>query len=187
MPRAVLPWIPLALALSLLSLAACLTSPPPPPAPPVPPAGTGEELAPAHRELRALAGDWEVTVTAPGREAPLGSGRARLVPLHGGRFLRLEVELELQGRPLTSTGHLGHDTRMREWQALWLSGVSNGMALLRGRGDLERGVDLVGELRGVRGRSRLRLVGPDELRVETFGPGPDGGERLLRTTTYVRR
>ena len=39
---------------------------------------------------------------------------------------------------------------------------------------------------GVRGRSVLTGEGPDAFRLETFGPGPDGRERLLRTSRYVR-
>ena len=60
------------------------------------------------------------------------------------------------------------------------------MSLLSGGGALERGVQLVGQRGGVRGRSVLTVEGPDAFRLETFGPGPDGRERLLRTSRYVR-
>jgi len=175
-------------ALAPLLLVSCLTPLSPPSRPYLPVVDPGPAAAPveAHEALASLAGSWAVTVTAPGQDAPVGGGSARIEALHGGRYLRLEVALDLDGRPLVLTGHLGHDAERGEWQALWLSDLSTGMSLLSGGGDLERGVQLVGQRGGVRGRSVLTVEGPDAFRLETFGPGPDGRERLLRTSRYVR-
>lgn len=174
------------LAASLLGLVACLSTPAPSSGAEVVP-GAAELPGEQHHDLAALAGDWQVTVTAPGEAEPLGAGWAQIESLHDGRFLRLTVHLVLGGQSMTLTGHLGHDRESGEWQALWLSDLSTGMSLLRGRGDLARGVNLVGVRGGVRGRSVLTVSGPNEFGVETHGPGPDGGERLLRRSDYVRR
>ena len=128
-----------------------------------------------------------MTVSAPGQDQPIGVGEATLEAVHGGRFLRLTVNLSLEGRTVDLTGHLGYDRAGGEWQALWLSDLSTGMSLLRGTGELGRGVSLVGVRGGLRGRSVLTVSGPDRFRVETYGPGEDGRERLLRRSDYLRR
>jgi Protein of unknown function (DUF1579) len=177
------PWL-------LLLVAACAAPPPstsPAPVAPTLPGNSAQGPGPAHSQLAALEGDYAVTVTSPGRDAPVGEGSARLSSLHGGRFLRLEVQLELEGTPVRLTGHLGFDGASQEWQALWLSDLSTGMSLLRGRGQLEQGVHLRGEQAGVSGRSILRVRTPTGFSLATYGRGPDGRERLLRTSTYVRK
>jgi hypothetical protein len=171
-----------------LGLTGCLDVPPPAPTPgPGAVPGTAGTPGEPHVALAELAGDWRVTVTTPGQEQPLGGGTATLESLHQGRFLRLTVDLTLGAQPVSLTGHLGYDRGSGEWQALWLSDLSTGMSLLRGTGELARGVSLAGVRGGLRGRSVLTVHGPNRFRVETFGPGGDGRERLLRRSDYVRR
>ena len=141
----------------------------------------------AHRVLDPLAGEWHVTVEMPGRAEPIGEGEARLAWVHGGLFLRWDVALELDGRPLELTGYLGHDRARDRYQALWLSDLASGMTLLEGRGDLDgRGLVLGGVSAEAAGQSRLRLTDPDTLVVESFGFDAEERAVLLRRTTYRR-
>jgi len=137
--------------------------------------------------LVELAGTWTIEVRAPGVERPVGQGRGRLQALHGGRFLRLEVALDLEGSPFALTGHLGFDPQRGEYQALWLSDLAAGMSLLRGGGELDgRGITLRADDAQELGKSVLRRLDPDTFLLETWGVGPDRRERLLRTSTYRR-
>ncbi len=176
----------LALPFCLILLAGCLSSPPPETGP-ADLSATPQTPGTSHAELAQLAGEWSVTVTAPGSASPVGVGEARIQALHGQRFLRLEVELTVDGRPLTLTGHVGRVDSSGQWQALWLSNLSTGMSLLRGRGRLSRGVEFVGEADGVRGKSVLRVLSEDSFQYQTYGVAEDGGFRLLRTSEYVRK
>lgn len=143
---------------------------------------------PRHSALEPLVGDWDLSVTVPGRSEIAGRGLARVVPVHGGLFLRIDEALELAGEPVTLTGYLGHDLESGDYQALWLSDLSSGMTLLVGRGDLRAGgLELRGRSAQAAGRSLWRFVDDDHLVVESRGPGPDGAERLLRRTDWTRR
>ena len=184
--------------LPLLLLSGCLSSPTAPPPSAVsrqeaqlPPALLSEallsEVGPQHALLASLAGEWLVRVERPGSSEPVGRGTARLTPLLGERFLQLEVQLTLGEQPLELRGFFGFDRAQDRWQALWLSDMGLGMSLLSGSGRPERGVVLRGEQGGIAGRSVWTVTGPESFRFETYVPGPDGRERLLRTSTYIRR
>lgn len=182
------------LALSLLALSACVgppRRPAPPPARPelaraVEAAAALQVPGPEHASLARLVGDWEVTVeVAPGET--LGGGTARIHETHGGRFVRFDLELELAGEPTTLTGWFGYDRVGEHYQALWLSNLATGMALLRGRGVLDDGgILLYGASAAARGRTRLLLREDGVLEVSSSGVGPDGEEKLLRRSRYVR-
>ena len=178
----------------MLLCTACLSSPEPTHG--VEPIGIGvdgespvpvEELTgEVHRTLASLVGAWDVTITASEGSA-VGGGAAALSLVHGGRFLRLDLDLLVREAQVRSTGHLGYDPSRDAWQALWLSDLSDRMSLLEGRGSLARGVRLSGEEAGVRGRSVITLESPDRLVVRTYGVGADGRDALIRTSEYLRR
>lgn len=141
----------------------------------------------AHATLGPLAGDWIVTVEIPGREEPIGTGTARLTWVHAGLFLRWDVSLELDGQDLQLTGYMGHDPVRDRYQALWLSDLASGMTLLEGRGEIQgRGLVLGGASTEAAGQSRLRLIDPNTLVVESFGLDAQERAILLRRTTYRR-
>jgi len=139
-----------------------------------------------HAALARLAGDWVVAVE-DGRGQRIGEGSAHLAMLHGGRFLEIDLELVLAGRPARATGWVGYDREAREHQALWISDLETGMSLMHGEGSLGgSGLRLSGARGALEGTSRWRLVSPDELVADVLAPEPGGGERLLRRTVYRR-
>ena len=140
----------------------------------------------AHLALASLVGSWSVTITGSDGSG-VGGGEAALSMVHGGRFLRLDLDLVLREAAVRSSGHLGYDPLTSTWQALWLSDLSDRMSLLEGRGNLDRGVRLAGEQAGVRGRSVITLEGPNRLVVRAYGAGTDGRDVLLRTSEYLRK
>ena len=139
-----------------------------------------------HEALARLVGDWDVLVDGPG-DVRIGSGSAHMTLEHGGRFLRIDLSLEIAGVPTSSTGFLGFDRDLGEYQSLWLSDLSSAMSLTHGRGSLTgQGISLSGVAADSSGRSLLRLLGDDELEVDVLGVGPDGAERRLRRSRYLR-
>ena len=182
---------------ALVALTGCVGTAPPP-------AGDGagaspdvvaEELEAAsdahapsveHASLARLVGDWTVVVE-DGAGQRLGEGSARMGARHGGRFLEIDLDLVLAGRPVRATGLVGYDREAREHQALWISDLGTGMSLVRGEGSLEgAGLALRGARGALEGTSRMRLVGSDELVVEALAADAAGRELLLRRTVYRR-
>jgi len=150
-----------------------------------------------HRALEPLAGAWitsNVAVDAQARESDPVAGRAAIEWVLGGRYLRIDANLELPGGALhTWSGFLGFDQAQEEYQWLMVSDLSTGMGVARGRGELSRAgirfvLDVVDPRSGmqVRATSLLRALAADHLVLDQIGADPDGLERVLRRTHYRR-
>jgi hypothetical protein len=196
-------------ACAALVLSSCVSQPEPPPASPVanlPPPTLAEQAAlqekstrpgPHHRKLDPLVGAWTTlnsAVDAEGRETDPVPGRAAIDWTLGGRYLRIDANLEVpNGGTYTWSGFLGYDEPHAEYQWLMVSDLSTGMGVARGQGELAReGIRFVLELQDprsggfARATSLLRLLGPDELVLEQLGADTRGLERVLRRTHYRR-
>jgi len=196
-------------ACAALALAACVSQPDRPHAPPGPVApppslaeqATAQERAtrpgPKHRALDPLVGAWITTnaaVDVAGHETDTVPGRAAIDWTLGGRYLRIDANLEISGGgTYTWSGFLGYDEPHAEYQWLMVSDLSTGMGVARGQGDPSRGgirfvLDLQDPRTGgfARATSLLRVLGPDELALEQLGADASGLERVLRRTHYRR-
>lgn len=196
-------------ACAALVLAACVTQPDartaasvanvPPPT--LAEQASLQELAtrpgPHHRKLDPLVGAWttvNAAVDAEGRETDQVAGRAAIDWALGGRYLRIDANLELPGGGThTWSGFLGYDEPHAEYQWLMVSDLSTGMGVARGQGDPARGgIRFMLELQDprtggfARATSLLRVIGPDELALEQLGADATGLERVLRRTHYRR-
>lgn len=144
-------------------------------------AGPGE----AHSSLGKLAGEWSVDVQAG--DVSVGSGLASVVRIHGGRFVLLQVSLNLDGSAVRSTGIVGYDAVAQRFQALWVSDLSTEMTLLAGRGSLEgAGLRLAGRSSEAEGVSRIQLLDEDNFVTESWGRSREGDPVLLRRSRYTR-
>ena len=151
---------------------------------------------PKHAALAPLAGTWDVHVcdVAPdGRESERFRGAATLDWILGGRFLRWDATVDFKGVPGTTTGFLGFDSRLDEYELLMISDLAQGMAVANGSGDLS-GPGLVFTLEQldprsgtrVRSRSRLRTHSPDHFVLQQLEPDGSGDERPTRVWHYRR-
>jgi hypothetical protein len=152
---------------------------------------------PHHRKLDPLVGAWttvNAAVDAEGRETDAVRGRAAIDWTLGGRYLRIDANLEVPGSgTYTWSGFLGYDEPHAEYQWLMVSDLSTGMGVARGQGDPSKGgIRFVLELQDprsggfARATSVLRVLGPDELALEQLGADASGLERVLRRTHYRR-
>lgn len=192
-----------------VALAACVTQPDRPTAasaPAGPPPTLAEQAAlqeqatrpgRQHRALDPLVGAWTTTnasVDVAGKETDLVPGRAAIDWALGGRYLRIDANLEVPGgASYTWSGFMGYDEAHSEYQWLMVSDLSTGMGVARGQGDPTRGgIRFVLELQDprtgglVRATSLLRLLGTGEFVLEQIGADPNGLERVLRRTHYRR-
>jgi len=145
----------------------------------------------------SLAGRWRVSVEVPeGAEGAraIAAGRAQLEARFGGRFLDWEVQLDVAGEAVRSTGLLGFDRELGQYELHWVSELQSSQRIARGHGDPERGGIRLeasvpdpesGALR--HHRSVLTLREPDRFDLEQWGLDPTTSEWVLeRRTTYRR-
>lgn len=150
-----------------------------------------------HRALDPLVGAWQTrnhAVDAEGRESDAVTGRAAIDWTLGGRYLRIDANLDLpDGATHTWSGFLGFDQSTDEYQWLMVSDLSTGMGVAHGRGALSGGgirfvLDVVDPRTGAMARatSVLRSTGADHVVLEQVGVDASGIERVLRRTHYER-
>lgn len=149
-----------------------------------------------HNALAPLAGSWEVRlaeVAVDGLETDLAHGSATLAWILGGRFLRWDVTVDFKGFPGTTTGFLGFDSRLEEYELLMISDLAQNMAVASGTGDVAGGglvftVDQLDPRSGARARSRsrIRLLAPDHFVLQQLEPDGSGGDRPTRVWHYRR-
>lgn len=147
---------------------------------------------PMHKKLVVLVGDWDTSVVrvAPdGTEIPAGSGRTSITPLFEGRYLRWEGTMTLGERTQETTGWLGYDRNVGEYQLCMITSFSSGMGIFHGQGDLAReGILFVLErldsATGARleARNRLKVLTPEHFVIED-----EDEDRHVRTRSHYRR
>lgn len=154
-----------------------------------------------HAALGPLAGNWDVVLSDIGadqKETERFRGSATLTWILGGRFLRWDVAVDFGGVPGTTTGFLGFDSRLDEYELLMISDLAQGMAVAHGSGELS-GQGLVFTVEQLeprsgaraRSRSRLRLLAGDHFILQQLEPdspvaGSGGGEHATRVWHYRR-
>lgn len=151
----------------------------------------------AHRQLSRLAGDWTVVSASIDAQGRLGGetydGTAELGMILGGRYLLWRETQNLPGGPRESVGFVAYDKVAREWQWSMATDLSTGIGVARGEGDLRSGVRFVLEVVDgkdgtvLRARSRLTVLGDDEILLERLGAAADGTETTVRRVLYKRR
>lgn len=149
-----------------------------------------------HRQLARLAGRWTVVSAGVDPQGLLAGeafdGAAELGMILGGRYLLWRETQNLPGGPRESVGFLAYDKVAREWQWSMATDLSTGIGVARGEGDLKGGVRFVLELVDgrdgtvLRSRSRLTVLGDDEILLERLGAAPDGAETVVRRVLYRR-
>jgi hypothetical protein len=192
-----------------ITLCACVSGPEPRARPAEPPArapslaeaAAAQEAATRpgrrHRELDPLVGAWKTTnvaVDLEGVESDPVPGIAAMDWTLGGRFLRLDAQIELpDGAKHASSGFLGWDEAHGEYQLLQVSDLQTGMGVAHGMGELGKGgirftLDVVDPRSGgfARATSVLRCVAPDHFVLEQIGADATGMERVVRRTHYRR-
>jgi hypothetical protein len=162
---------------------------------------TESRPGPKHAAIGPLAGTWDVVLSDVGadqKETERFRGTATLAWILGGRFLKWDVAVDFGGVPGTTTGFLGFDARLDEYELLMISDLAQGMAVAHGTGELAAQglvftVEQLDPRSGARARSRsrLRLLAGDHFILQQLEPdspaaGSGGGEHATRVWHYRR-
>ncbi len=150
-----------------------------------------------HRALDPFVGAWlttNVAVDVQARESDAVPGRAAVQWVLGGRYLRIDADLSIEGGGThTWSGFLGFDDSTEEYQWLMVSDLSTGMGVAHGRGEFSHGgirflLDVIVPRNGslARAQSVLRAIDADHVVLEQIGTDATGLERVLRRTHYRR-
>ena len=129
-----------------------------------------------HKKLDVLVGEWQTTVArlAPDKsEVPGGSGITKITRLFEGRYLRWDAAMEIGTHQQETTGWLGYDRNVQEYQLCMITSFSSGMGIYRGQGDLAKeGIifvyDQIDMKTGahMRSRNRLKVLDADHFVIE---------------------
>lgn len=88
-----------------------------------------------HRQLQALAGDWDVKSSFwmdPAAPPMTETGKARNTLVLGGRFLRSEFAGQMMGGPFEGLGYTGYDNRKGRYYVTWMDTASTGVLIAWG-------------------------------------------------------
>lgn len=149
-----------------------------------------------HQELTGLAGEWQVEMTLwhNPAEPPLQvDGSAVLSAVLDGRFLRSELDAEIQGNPFHGIGHLGFDRLKDTYVADWMDTTSTSLIHLTGNLDAKgRTIVLRGELTDpvthlpLTARVEWYIYDPAKFTVTWFIEYRDGRELKALELHYSR-
>jgi hypothetical protein len=96
-----------------------------------------------HKDMvRQMAGEWATNVTfrhAPNDAPSTSTGKARIEPVMGNRFLREHFESEMAGEPMKGEGLFGYNTMSKEYESVWVDSFSPAIMYMTGtkKGDKE--------------------------------------------------
>jgi hypothetical protein len=149
---------------------------------------------PQHKELAAMAGHWDVTVTSYEGPAPeVSKGKAVRKMIFGGRYLQEDYEGTYMGQPFQGTGFTGYDNVMKKYILFWTDSMSTTFML--GDGQMDASGKVLTALmtfsdpisgKPVKTREVMKREGPDQETFEMYVPGPDGKEVKMMEMTYKR-
>ena len=151
-----------------------------------------------HKFLEQLAGDWDHTAVwrmAPDAEPMTSHGTTKNQMIFGGRFLKQEVEGNMNGEKFEGIGFTGYDTIKKEYDSVWIDGMGTGMMVSSSQYDptaktfSEHGTfscPMTGEAnREFRGE--WKILSPDNYVYEMYNKAPDGREFKSMEITYKRK
>ena len=151
----------------------------------------------AHKRLDVFAGVWAARMSLwmdPAEPPAISEGTFEQKWILDGRFLQQTYQGELMGRPFSGIGYLGYDNYLKKYISTWMDSAGTTIYTRTGWFDSEgRTLTLTGEVDDyVRGKSvpvrdRLTIVSPAEFVLETWEPGPDGGDYKVMEVRYTRK
>jgi hypothetical protein len=149
---------------------------------------------PQHKELAAMAGNWDVTIKSfEGPQPQVTTGKAVRKMILGGRFLQEDYSGTYMGQPFQGFGLTGYDNVLKQYTLFWVD--SMGTAMMVGEGHMDASGKVLTSTMTYTDpmtakRAPMRQVmkeeGADTEIFEMYGPGPDGKEMKMLEMTYKR-
>jgi hypothetical protein len=149
-----------------------------------------------HKDLvRAMAGEWSTNVTfRHGANEPPSTttGKARIEPVLGNRFLREHFDSEMSGEPMKGEGLFGYNTISKKYESVWVDSFSPGIMYMTGTKKGDKEIEFTGEIPNPHTgqqetvRSVMRFDSNDKMTYEMYAKGSEGSEFKALEVVYPR-
>jgi len=152
-----------------------------------------------HKKLDVLVGTWNATNKMwmdpdPSKPPSVSQGVSEHKWVLGGRFLEQRFEGQFMGMPYTGLGYTGYDNYKKKYVGVWMD--TAGTAMMNSIGSFNTAGKVLrttarmddfttGKVMTV--RENLTIAGNDEVKMEIFGPAPDGKEYRMMEIVYTRK
>ncbi|HYK90591.1 MAG TPA: DUF1579 domain-containing protein [Acidobacteriota bacterium] len=151
----------------------------------------------AHKKLDLLVGTWNAKNTMwmdPSKPPTVSKGTSEQKWVLGGRFLEQRFEGEFMGMPFSGLGYSGYDNYKKKYIGVWMD--TAGTAMMNTAGSFDRSGKVMNSTarmddfttgKVVTVSEKVTFVNNDEVRMEMFGPGPDGKDYRMMEIVYTRK
>ena len=153
----------------------------------------------AHKKLDVLVGTWNAKNTMwmdpdPSKQPMISEGVSEHKWVLGGRFLEQSFEGKFMDMPFSGIGYTGYDNYKKRYLGVWMdtagTTIMNTTGSFNASGKIMRSTARMDDFttgKVVTIRENLTIVSNDEVKLEMFGPGPDGKEYRMMEIVYTRK
>jgi len=150
----------------------------------------------AHKKLDVLVGTWKAKNTMwtnPSKPPAVSEGVSEHKWALGGRFVEQHFEGNFMGMPFSGVGYTGYDNYKKKYVGIWMD--TFGTSIMNTTGSF----DAAGKVLSASGRvddfttgkvvtirEKLTIVSKDEVKMDMFGPDPEGKEYRMMEIVYTR-
>ncbi len=150
-----------------------------------------------HKKLEVLVGSWTAKNTMwmdPSKPPVVSEGVSEHKWVLGGRFLEQRFEGKFMDMPFSGVGYTGYDNYKKKYLGVWMDTMGTAMMSSTGSfnasGKVLRSTSRMDDFttgKVVTIRSNLTIVSNDEVKMEMYGPAPDGKEFRMMEIVYTRK
>lgn len=150
-----------------------------------------------HKMLAKGVGNWKAKSTfwmAPGGEPMNSEATATSEMIMGGRYLMSKMKGNMMGMPFEGMAIEGYDNAAKMFMSTWIDNMGTGIMFMTGKWDeTTKQVIYTGKMMDpmsgswVDVREVVTHVSDTEMKMEMFGPGPDGKEFKNMEINYTKQ
>ena len=148
-----------------------------------------------HRWLEPLVGAWDARITlwmAPGAPPQESTGTSENKWVLGGRYVEQRYEGTFMGQPFSGIGYTGYDNYKKKYVGTWMDTM--GTMVMVSQGDvtgqslsMTSTIDDIMAGKPANVKSEIKILGPDHLVMEMWGPDPSGKPFKTMEIHYTRK
>ncbi len=149
-----------------------------------------------HKALGSMAGTWNAKMRSwmdPGQPPVESTGVSETKMIFGGRFLQMDYEGDMMGRPFTGLGVTGYDNHTKKYVSTWIDSMGTAIFFFEGTGSTD-GKTITQKCRyddPIKGpmtwRSVTTIVDENTHLFEMYGTDKSGKEEKMMEITYTRK
>lgn len=150
-----------------------------------------------HKMLAKGVGNWKAQTTfwmAPGAEPTKSEATASSEMIMGGRYLMSKMKGNMMGMPFEGMAIEGYDNSAKMFMTTWIDNMGTGIMFLMGKWDeTAKQISYTGKMMDpisstwVDVREVVTYVSDTQVKMEMYGPGPDGKEYRTMELIYTKQ